>query len=311
MSAILPILFFLLAGMACGFSLRHKPGVLRRADASSMLAVYVLLFVLGAKLGGDAAPFARLPEFGGTALVLALCCAAGSVLWLWGAERCGGWLRFPEPEQKHKENSTAAGSPLMGTVRILAVFSGGIVLGRLGVVPPWLANDTLAEYALWLLVFTVGMGLGGAIEVFLLLRRMQGKLLMVPLLIVGGTATGAVAAGLIVPQVGVLQALLVGSGFGYYSLSSIMIGEAGHPALASIALLANIFRELLGILTAQLLARYVSRLAPVGVAGATAMDTCLPVISRFSGEQFVVVAVFSGMLLSLWVPFVVAFLLSL
>ena len=69
--------------------------------------------------------------------------------------------------------------------------------------------------------------------------------------------------------------------------------------------------RVLGILTAQLLARYVSRLAPVGVAGATAMDTCLPVISRFSGEQFVVVAVFSGMLLSLWVPFVVAFLLSL
>jgi uncharacterized membrane protein YbjE (DUF340 family) len=75
--------------------------------------------------------------------------------------------------------------------------------------------------------------------------------------------------------------------------------------LASTALLSNILREIMAILGAPLLARHCGGLSTVGAAGATAMDTTLPVIARFSGEHAAVIAVFSGMTLTMLVPFLV------
>jgi uncharacterized membrane protein YbjE (DUF340 family) len=104
------------------------------------------------------------------------------------------------------------------------------------------------------------------------------------------------------------EALAIGSGFGYYSLSSIMISRLSGETLGVVALLANIMREMTTLLLTPLLARY-GKLAPIAAGGATAMDTTLPIITRFSGSEYGVVGVFSGLVLSIIVPFLVAFFL--
>jgi uncharacterized membrane protein YbjE (DUF340 family) len=43
--------------------------------------------------------------------------------------------------------------------------------------------------------------------------------------------------------------------------------------------------------------------------GATATDTTLPIIVQCAGAEYAVLAVFSGMVLSLLVPFLITFLL--
>ena len=49
----------------------------------------------------------------------------------------------------------------------------------------------------------------------------------------------------------------------------------------------------------------------VMAGGAAAMDTCLPVIARYSGERCAILAVFSGMCLTLLVPLIVPALMAL
>lgn len=304
---ILIILLCIALGMSLGYVFRKKPELLKLADKASLYAVYILLFILGAGLGADSELFAQLPRLGGTALVIALCCTFTSALCLMPVRSF-----FPgRGEARAALAEPAAGSPFMGSIRILCCFALGVALGFLSLTPAWLQGGPLATYALFLLVFMVGIGLGADIRAFSVIRDMRLKILAVPLLIVLGSALGAIGASLLLPGLNAKDALCVGAGLGYYSLSSIIIESSGNSALASVALLANILREVLAIVAAPALARFCGRLTTVGAAGATAMDTGLPVIARFSGERVAVVAVFSGMTLTLLVPFLVAAALRL
>ncbi len=300
MSDILIIAGLLVAGMAPGHALRGRPVFLRGADHVASLAVFALLFVLGAGLGHNEELFTRLPILGGTALCISLCSCLGSILFLRPLQR------IFDPAARSRPESKAAGgpSPLWGTLRILACFTAGMGLARAGLLPGFLFQSGLVVYALWLLVFCVGIGLGAELKAFAVVREMHVKILAVPLLIVLGTAAGSLAAAFLLGM-GARDALAVGCGFGYYSLSSLLIENMGNPSLAAVALLANICRELLGILGAPVAVRLCGSLAPVAAAGATAMDTGLPVIARFAGERAAIAAVFSGMSLTVLVPFLV------
>ncbi|HAD01761.1 MAG TPA: hypothetical protein DCE74_06040, partial [Porphyromonadaceae bacterium] len=84
-------------------------------------------------------------------------------------------------------------------------------------------------------------------------------------------------------DVSLTDCLAVGSGFGYYSLSSVFITQYKGAEMGTIALTANIIREILTLLAAPLMVRYFGRLAPICAGGATTMDTTLPIITRYSG----------------------------
>lgn len=113
--------------------------------------------------------------------------------------------------------------------------------------------------------------------------------------------------------------MAVGSGFAYYSLSSILITQFKEPSiglqlateLGTIALLANISREILTLLAAPLLVRWFGNLAPISAGGATTMDTTLPIITRTAGQQFVVVSIFHGFVVDFSVPFLVTLFCSI
>ena len=102
-----------------------------------------------------------------------------------------------------------------------------------------------------------------------------------------------------------------GSGFGYYSLSSIFITEYRGAELGTIALTTNIIREIITLLGAAVLVRCFGKLAPICSGGATTMDTTLPVITRFSGKEYVIIAIFHGFVVDFSVPFLVTFFAKL
>lgn len=107
--------------------------------------------------------------------------------------------------------------------------------------------------------------------------------------------------------------LAVGSGFGYYSLSSVLIadlksatlGVQGAAELATVALLANVVREMIALFGMPLFARWGGPLAPISVAGVTSMDVCLPSIARYSGSDLVPLAILHGIVLEVCVPILV------
>ena len=100
-------------------------------------------------------------------------------------------------------------------------------------------------------------------------------------------------------------------GFGYYSLSGILITGSKGAELGTVALLSNIIRELLTLLGAPLLARWFGSLAPIAAGGATTADTTLPVITRTCGDELAVVSIYHGMVVDFSVPFLVTFFCSL
>lgn len=306
MPDILIIPLCIILGMCCGAWQRGNARMLRGANRVTLFAIFGLLFMLGARLGADTELLAQLPILGGRALCIAIFCTGGSVLALWAVRRFFPVARELSPERQEMQGP----SPFMGSFRILACFALGIALGLSPWTPSWMIGGGMISRILYLLVFSVGISLGADLRAFRVVRDFPAGVLAVPLLIVFGTAAGAVASAPLLPGIGVKDSLCVGFGLGYYSLSSVLVENAGNPALASVALLSNIAREVIAILAAPMLAKHFGGLAPVGAAGATAMDTTLPVIARVSGERYAVIAVFSGLVLTLLVPFLVTLVLQ-
>lgn len=195
---------------------------------------------------------------------------------------------------------------------IVSFFVVGTIVGVCGFFPGWLAScSDVSFYALCALMFFVGVSVGGDSSVLRSIRSVSPRLLLLPLVTVAGTLGGVAVASLLFPGSSLTDCLAVGSGFGYYSLSSIFITEYRGPELGTVALLANISRELLTLLCAPLLVRWFGRLAPISAGGATTMDTTLPVITRTSGNAYVVLSVFHGFVVDFSVPFLVTFFCSL
>ena len=138
------------------------------------------------------------------------------------------------------------------------------------------------------------MSIGSDSEVLSTLRHTRPCLLLLPLCTLGGTLAGCLAVSLFLPDMRLTDCFAIGSGFGYYSLSSIFITQYRGAALGTVALLANIVRELLTLLCSPLLARWFGPLAPISVGGATSMDTTLPIITRYSGKALATLSVFHG-----------------
>ncbi|MDU4313070.1 MAG: lysine exporter LysO family protein [Klebsiella michiganensis] len=100
--------------------------------------------------------------------------------------------------------------------------------------------------------------------------------------------------------------LAMASGFGWYSLSGILLTESYGPVIGSAAFFNDLARELLAIMLIPGLVRR-SRSTALGLCGATSMDFTLPVLQRSGGVEIVPAAIVHGFILSLLVPILMAF----
>lgn len=193
---------------------------------------------------------------------------------------------------------------------ILAFFSTGLILGISEKLPDLILQNDFSMYALYVLMLLVGISIGADRNAWTVLRTKKIKIILIPLGVVAGTLAGTGIASLFLPDLKLNEVLAVGSGFGYYSLSSLLITRISNETLGVIALLSNILREILTLLITPLLVQYFGKLAGIASGGATSMDTTLPVITRYSGKEWGIISVFSGVVLTLLVPFLVTFFLK-
>lgn len=193
---------------------------------------------------------------------------------------------------------------------ILAFFALGVILGVTGKLPDLMIQTDFSMYALYLLMFLVGIGIGADKNSWSVIRTMKVRIFLVPLGIIFGTFAGTALASLFLPDLKLKEVMAVGAGFGYYSLSSLFITQLSGETLGVIALLSNIMREITTLLATPVLVIFFGKLAGIASGGATSMDTTLPVITRYSGKEWGIISVFSGIVLTLLVPFLVTFILK-
>lgn len=193
---------------------------------------------------------------------------------------------------------------MRGSVIVLLYFLAGILAGHTGLIPTAWSQSNASTWALYLLLITAGMGMGVNARSWTVLSDLKAKVLLVPLGVAAGSLVGGAIAGLLLGM-SLRDGLAVAAGMGYYSLSSILITQLADASLGSVALLANLVRELTTLLLAPLCARLGGPLGVLAAGGAASMDTCLPMVTRYTGERCGILAVFSGMCLSMMVPMLI------
>lgn len=196
---------------------------------------------------------------------------------------------------------------MKGSLIIVGFFILGIAAGLSGMVPESIIEGDLTFYALCALLLCVGIGIGSDRNIVTKFKSLDVRMALLPLGTVLGTFAGSLVVSFILSGRSPLDCLAVGSGFGYYSLSSIFITEYKGAELGTIALLANIIREMVTLLLSPVLAKVFGPLAPISSGGVTSMDTTLPIIMASSGEQYSAVSIFHGFILDFSIPFLVTF----
>ncbi len=196
---------------------------------------------------------------------------------------------------------------MKSSLLIPAFFSAGILAGMYAEVPAFLFHRRTEEIILFALLLFVGIGLGLDEHFHSIIKSVNIKILLVPLAVITGTFAGTAVYALF-NDIRMVDSLAIGSGFGWYSLSSILIAEYAGEELGVTALVANITREILTLMLAPFMVKYFGKLAPIASGGATSMDTTLPVVSKFSGKDYILISVFNGIILSLLVPVIISLL---
>ena len=196
------------------------------------------------------------------------------------------------------------------TLILLGFFAAGILAGVYGLIPGVYITPSLEMGTLYVLIFLVGVGMGSDTKFLKNILHLGPGDLIVPVSVITGSIFGAVLVSLLLPDVDAVGGAAVGAGFGYYSLSGVMISQLRGDELGTIALVSNIIREVTTILGAPILVRFFGPLGPIACGGATTMDTTLPIIIRYAGKEFAMASVINGILLTCLVPVLVPFILA-
>lgn len=194
---------------------------------------------------------------------------------------------------------------------IIGFFALGILLGVCGLVPSELIGSGMAMYALYALIFSVGFSVGNNPDILKEFKKLNPRLALLPVMTIFGTLAATALLGIVLPHRTVPETMAVGSGFAYYSLSSVLITEYIGAELGTVALISNIVREFITLVSAPLLVRWFGSLAAISSGGATTMDVTLPAIVRASGKKYTVLSMYHGFVVDFAVPFLVTFFCSL
>ena len=197
------------------------------------------------------------------------------------------------------------------TKKILLAVSIGILVGHF-FVPIEFTNyfELFITISLSFLLFLVGIDLGTNKAIFKDIKKHGLLMIMIPIGVIIGTLFGGVLSSFLL-KMPLNQSLAVSAGFGWYSLSGIILTKLHSAELGTIAFLSNVFRELLTFIAIPFIAKYLNKYTTIAPAGATAMDTTLPIISQYATPEIVVMSFFSGALLTTLVPILVPFLYSI
>lgn len=202
---------------------------------------------------------------------------------------------------------------MKGSLIVLSIFVAGIVLGVSGVVTDALIPAGLSEWLLYALVIQIGISLGYGGNLRKIVNELSLRSLLLPIGTIAGTLLFTAVAGACLGGWSLTDYLALGSGMGYYSLSSVLIvdiksdsiGVQAATQLGMLALLVNIIREMTALVCGPWLAKLFGRYAPTAAAGVTSMDVTLPMILRCTGQGMFPIALMHGMVLEVSVPLLV------
>lgn len=294
----------ILAPLFLGFAIPLSSRRLMTAIHHTVEAlVYFILALLGLGLGQMEGLSAQLGTMATQVAVLVAVLFLANMVGLW---LCHRWLPMTTGPDQAEARPGYRRMFLAGLKPLLAVLAG--LLAGYYLLPALPMAEDLATWSLMLLLFLIGLQLRNAgLSLRKLLMNRQGLGIAVAVV-----ASSLAAGALLIPVIDLPwhDVLALASGFGWYSLSGIVIGDALGPAWGGVAFLNDVLREIIALAIIPWVIAARPAMA-IGYGGATAMDFTLPVIRSSGGLACVPVAIASGFLLSFVSPVLMGVLLSM
>lgn len=277
----------------------------RWSDRIIRLGLYILLIAMGMNLGRSEQILRAIPLLGAQALLFCLSSSLVSILAVFLYERLF-IHRFIRRRQVQERSGLGREALLIGL--ITACIIAGVIGGRHWINMPSNLPEVLFNLALIVICTSIGVTIRASLH-FITTTKKLWLYAMVPVMVTLGSVGGGLLAGLITGRSAVDSAAIGGT-MVFYSFASVVITHQSGVDVGLLALLSNILREILTFAAVPFLARY-SELSAFGVGGASTMDVTLPVIKRSLPEEYTLLGIFNGVVLSVAVPLLLIFLYSL
>ncbi|MFO7835864.1 MAG: lysine exporter LysO family protein [Candidatus Thorarchaeota archaeon] len=302
---ILLIIACLILGLVLGYSGRLPQLVYNATNRMTTAGLILLLAAMGAQVGANDTVMSSLATIGISALAIAVFTIIGSLILvklfasLTSFEIKGGDDRLEE-----------AGDERSVTILVVVSVVMGVLVGYFLIPDSLLGSlSQVTTCALAFLLFGFGMDIGRKREI---LQSTQSHLffLGIPVLVAIGSIVGGIFAGFVLGMP-LNESAAVGAGCGWYSLSGVIISEMYSVELGLLAFLSNLLRELIAILICPVVVSRLGKVASIAPGGATTMDIGLPIIRESAGEELVIPAFISGVVLTGLVPLLVPLLIGI
>lgn len=198
----------------------------------------------------------------------------------------------------HKKSISEILKPIKECVIAISMVVIGMILYL--ILPSGWNSEILSSILLYILIFLVGVDLSTIKIQSLTINHFK-----VPLITIVSLFIAAYLTTFILDR-SFSELIVLGSGFGWFSLSGPLIGKTLGAEQGTFALLTDLIREFYAIGLLYLIGKNYPN-PVIGICGATAMDSTLPFIKNNCSQLDVQIAIFSGFILTILAPFFIIF----
>jgi len=269
-------------------------------NQSLSLIIYLILFLMGSELAQLDDLLSHLTTIISSTLVLFICTFGFNMIFLLVFD-----IALPWRNNVSKNQSVSSRfKMILESLRICLALILGFICGLIPL-SFWQYNDLITKVILVILLVLVGIQLrSNNITLKQILINKIGML--TTLTVILSSLLGGIIVSYLLSKP-LHTSMAMSCGFGWYSLSGILMTEAQGPIIGGITFLNDIMRELCAIiLIPSLIKRF--KLTSLGICGATSMDFTLPMLQKGGGIMIVPPAIVQGFLLTLLMPILMSFL---
>lgn len=301
----------LAVALLCGVGLSRllgKKRFVRTAALGQTFLVWLLLFFMGVNTASIDGITSQFVTMGLSALALTIISVLGTIIFAIGVSYFVSsekiTLGIDIAPRKEQSMLRRIWDVLKEPLFLVGIVLLGLSLRLWTPLFGWF-DSSLVSYLLYGMLFFVGMSLVQKDISFKGILSDKAVLLL-PLITIVGSYLGTLLTPLVTPYT-IREGLGMVSGFGWYSLSGILISDLGYPVLGSVSFLVNLLRESFAFFIIPLLGRLGRRYfyPAVCTAGATSMDVTLVLLTSHFGTKVIIASIYHGVVMSLVSPLLI------
>lgn len=321
MSDLILYLIMAAVGYFVGSRFRNKKEKLAWTGKIQTVAIILLVFTMGTRMGANDEVIKNLGPIGLYALIITAAVFVFSTAAVFAARNLVRIDRFGHlngSDRVKSESTPADGDRGIDRMTIYIILSvcAGMASGFIFVRRLFNSFDafnsmagTAIQAGLCILLLFVGLDLGLDGTVAGNFRRVGLRVFVFPLANISGTLAACAVCSLFIP-VSLKELLAIGAGLGWYSLAPGIIMDAGFVTASAISFMHNVMRELFAIILIPFIAKKIGYTETIALPGAASMDVCLPIVERATGGDIAVYSFVSGVVLSAAVPVIVPLIIG-